>query len=407
MDEIATTSSEITTTAQSNTSYNLIELTEDLLTDARNNIKSANTISMPIAELSTLGAGVASLLPALRTVTQTMNINTAGLFRVANANTTDILKIAKDGNFWGALKTADGASKMAKFQSADPLSAVTSTVVPIDPTTMMIAVALFSIEKKLDDIERMQKELLSFLEIEKESAIESDVQMLSDIIKKHKTNWDNSHYLASNHKLVLDIQRAARQNLNSYQKKLSDLVHSKSLVLVHTQVDSLLSDCLKKFKYYRLSLYSFSLASMLEIMLSGNFKEEYISGIQTEIETMSETYRNLFEDCSVYLEKMSKGSIDINVLKGIGSASNAVGKFVGSIPLVKKGPVDEFLQDSGKQLKSSAKGLENRSVKEFARMNNPETRTLIDKMNDMIQIFNHTREICFDDKQIYLITDTA
>jgi hypothetical protein len=56
----------------------LIELTEDMLLDARSTINSKNALSVPIAELATLGAGVASLIPALNTVTQTTTFATEG-----------------------------------------------------------------------------------------------------------------------------------------------------------------------------------------------------------------------------------------------------------------------------------------------------------------------------------------
>ena len=89
---------------------NLAEMTEDMLIDVRKEIANTNTFSMPITELSLLGAGVSSLVPALRTVTQTTTFNTQGLYQLANAGVCDVLKVAKNGNFWGAFKTADGAS---------------------------------------------------------------------------------------------------------------------------------------------------------------------------------------------------------------------------------------------------------------------------------------------------------
>ena len=249
----------------------------------------------------------------------------------------------------------------------------------------------------------MQRQIISFLEIEKESEIEADVEMLSNIISKYKLNWDNEHFVASNHKLVLDVQRTARKNMNVYQKRVAEVLNSKKLVVAQNQVNSTLKDLQKKFKYYRLSLFTFSMASMLEIMLSGNFKEEYINGIKEEIEKLSSIYRELFEKCSIYLGKISGVSVEANVLKGTGTASKAVGKFIGSIPLVKEGRVDEFLQDSGKHIKSNAKEIEMSAITAFAEIGNPETRVFIDKMEDMIQIFNHTEKICFDEKKIYLI----
>ena len=373
--------------------------------DTRAELPKKVSFSMPIAQLATLGAGVSSLIPALHTVTQTTTVNTQGLYYLANAGVGDSLKVARNGNSWGALKCADGTSKMAQFQSAGPLTATSTATVPIDPATMLMAVALFSIEQKLDSIEEMQKQILTFLEIEKESEIEADVETLVSMISKYKYNWDNEHYLQSNHKMVLDLQRTARKNMLSYQKQVTEVLNSRQMVVAQMKVKSTLKDLLKKFKYYRLSLYTFSLASLLEIMLSGNFKEEYITGIKEEIEALSMTYRNLYGKCSEHLERLGNSALEANLLKGIGNASNAVGKLIGSIPKIKDGQVDEFLQDSGERLKNNAVGMERNVVKAFAEISNPGTGVFTEKMRDMILIFNHTAEICFDDKQIYLIAE--
>lgn len=394
----ANDSSEITRTGN-----DLIEITDGILLDARTDISKKNTISMPIAQLATLGAGMSSLIPALRTVTQTTTVSTQGLYRLANAGVGDTLKVAKNSNFWGAFKTAEGTSKFAQLQAASPLSATNTAVMPIDPATMMMAIALFSIEQQLGNIAEMEKQILSFLEVEKESEIEADVETLSNIISKYKNNWDNALFIASNHKLVIDIQRTARKHMNSYQKKVSEILTSKQLIVAQSKVNSTLMDLQKKFKYYRLSLYTFSMASLVEIMLSGNFKEENITGAKSEIESLSMAYRDIYGQCSLYLEKMCASSLEANVLKGIGAASRAAGKFIGSIPVIKEGSVDEFLQSGGAQLKEDAVGIERNVVKSFAEISNPSTGAFIEKMKDMIQIYNHTTEIYFDEKQIYLV----
>ena len=354
----------------------LAEMTEEMLLDARKEIANTKTLSAPIAELALLGTGVASLIPALRKVTQTTTFNTQGLYQLANAGVGDTLKIAKNGNFWGAFKTADGSSKFAQLQAAEPLSTTSTAVMPIDPAIMM-AVALFAIEQQLKGIEEKQKQILSFLEIEKESETEADVEILSKMITTYKHNWNNEHFIASNHKMVLDIQRTARKNMLSYKKKVAELLDSKKMIVAQAKVKSILSDLQKKFKYYRLSLYTFSMASLIEIMLSGNFKEAYISDIKTEIKKISLEYRDLFTECSMYLEKMASGSVEANVMKGIGVASKAVGKFIGSIPVVKEGQVDEFLQDGGAHLKENAQDMQKNILESFATLHNPGTGVFI------------------------------
>lgn len=173
----------------------IVGLSGEMLADARSMQLENVSYSVPIAQLSTLGAGVSSLFPAFRTATQTTAADVTGLYRLANAGVGDNLKVAKDGNFWGAFKRADGSSKFVKLQSAGPLTQTSTVTLPIDPATMMMAAALFSIEQKLGDIEEMQRQILSFLEIEKESEIEADVETLVDMIRKYKYNWNNEHYL--------------------------------------------------------------------------------------------------------------------------------------------------------------------------------------------------------------------
>ncbi|MGN0246437.1 MAG: hypothetical protein ACI4DK_10785 [Lachnospiraceae bacterium] len=382
----------------------LIELTEQLLCDARSAIESDKALSVPIAELSSLGAAVASIIPALNTVTQTVTIEKEGLFTIANAQAGDYMQVAKNGHYWASLKTADGKSRLVQLQDAGPISATTSTVA-ISPATMMMAVALYSIEKEIGQIAETGKQILSFLEIEKESEVEADVETLIGIMSKYKLSWDKELFVSSNYKLVLDIQRTARKNITAFQKKVSEYIKKKQGMTVQGKVKSTLAELIKQFKYYRLSLYIFSLASLLEIMLGGNFAEEYITGIKEEIKTLSESYRNLFEECSVWLEKMGATAVDATVVKYIGVAGKAVGKLIGSIPLVKEGLVDEFLQDKGERLQHSASEMEMKAVKEFAVIANPGTSVFEDKMDDIVRIFNRTSQICFDEEKIYLLTD--
>lgn len=106
-----------------------------------------------------------------------------------------------------------------------------------------------------------------------------------------------------------------------------------------------------------------------------------------------------------FIETMSNSALGTNALKWVGSAREEVGKFIGKIPGVKKGPIDDFLQESGSQLQNNALEIQQKAVREFASISNPGTGVFIEKMNDLIQIFNHTSQICFDENKIYLLVD--
>ena len=380
----------------------LISITDNVLLDVRTDISQSKSLSMPIAQLSTLGAGVASLLPVFRTVTQTSTVAAEGLYRIPNAVIGDTLKAAKSGNFWPSFKNSN---KLAQLQKVESLQSTNSMVMPIDPATMMMAVALFSIEQQLGNIAEMQKKILSFLEIEKESEIEADIETLSNIIEKYKHNWDNEQFISSNHKMVIDIQRTARKNMVSYQKKVRDVIKEKKLLVLQNKIKTTLDELMKDFKYYRLSLFTFSMSSLIEIMLSGNFKEENILSIKEEIQKLSFAYRDIYGECSVYLEGMEKSSVESNLLKGVSATSKAVGKFIGSIPKIKDGQIDERLQEAGEHVSDKAKAIETDSIAAFAEMSNPGTSLFTEKMDDLIFVYNQTTDICFDRNNIYLIAN--
>ena len=393
------------TTTSCDEANDLISIADELLFDVRSELPQGRKLSVPMAQLSTLGAGVASLLPTLKIASQTSPISGERLFRLANAAVGDTLKVAKNGNYWGAFKTADGASKFVQLQEVSSLQSAASTAMSTNIVTIVMAVALFSLEKQLSNIAEMQEEILSFLETEKESEIEADIETLSNIINKYKHNWDNEQFIRSNHKMVIDIQRTARKNMISYQKKVKEAIKDKKLLVFQSKVKHTLDGMVKDFQYYRLSLFAFSMSSLIEIMLSGNFKEENILTIKEEIQKSSLDYRDIYSECSMYLEKMEKSSVESNVLKGVSATSKAVGKLIGSIPKIKDGQLDERLQDTGERVSNKAEAIESDSIAIFADMSNPGTNLFTEKMDDMIMIYNHTTDICFDDNNIYLIAN--
>jgi hypothetical protein len=65
--------------------------------------------------------------------------------------------------------------------------------------------------------------------------------------------------------------------------------------------------------------------------------------------------------------------------------------------------VDELLQEGGSKLRKNAQGKEQEVLHSFAEISNPGTGVFVDKMIEMIRIYNHTSAICFDEKQIYLV----
>ena len=195
----------------------LVSTSEQLLMEVSTDLSVRDSVRLPISEIASLGGAFSSLLPSLRTITQTASTSGGGLYQLANAGIGDVLKASKDGSFWGALKTNVGGSKMAKFVEAGPVSTVTKTVAPINPAMLTMAATLANIEKKLGEIADLEKQILTFLKNEKESEIEGDLTTLTRMIKEYKFNWDNELYCKNNHSLLFSM-------FSYFIKKLQNVV---------------------------------------------------------------------------------------------------------------------------------------------------------------------------------------
>lgn len=376
----------------------LEELTGSLLIEARSQLNKASTIKVPRNELSNLGTIAALLSPSLESISAS-NMNQS-LYRIKNFRMNDELVSFKSGGFAPYYK-GGGKGAMAQLEKVDfPIQPIA-----LNPISMLMAVALYSIEKDLKDISKTQRKILDVLKVEKESKIISNLETVMDYTQKYKYNWDKELILNSYHQRVLEIQNSSRSNITSYRRDIESIVESienrKKTFVASNKVKSTLEDLENHFNYYRLSLYTYSLASFLEIILSQNFGEEYVADIRDDIEKKSMGYRDLFGDSSMALEDMGKSSIDTNIRKGIGTAGKKVGDFTDNIPLVKKSSIRKNI------VKSKNKKIDYRdqNLKTFSVLSNPGTGPITRLMNDIIKIYNYTEDIIIDNNNIYLVSD--
>src|SRR5574344_1364182 len=142
---------------------NIIETTNYMLVDVKKDFDFMTTKKVAINSLQNLGSGVAQLAPTIETLTN--GKSGSNLYKVTNLNALDSLNTTKKGITYGVVNKADGSSKLAQLEK-----------VPVDPTTMMMAVALYEIESQLNEIIDLSKRIFSFLERDKEAEIEADLE---------------------------------------------------------------------------------------------------------------------------------------------------------------------------------------------------------------------------------------
>ena len=264
----------------------------------------------------------------------------------------------------------------------------------------MMAAALMGIDKKLDSIIEMEKKILSFLEEDKEAKIEGDLKTLVNITKEYKFNWDNDTYTATHHQLAADIKRSAEQNMIFYQKQVADTLKENHSLFLQQLVNTTQNSLQKKFRYYRLSLYIFSYAAFLEVMLQRQFTQEYVEQIRQEILERSYAYQELHGKCFEHLEKLSVTSVEHYLLKGAGAAGKMVGNMIGGI---KKGKVDEWLIQKGSGLEKSSDAIGKETLNQFLAIHDSGSNLFADNLAYVDRLFNQTQEIYIGQDNVYLV----
>jgi len=387
----------------------LIENAEGMLAEVNVDLSKMDAVKLPIAQLGALGGGIASLLPSLRTITSNFIIENENLYQVVFPNgvkghlaTTHI-----DGLNIGTIINKKGIAGQARLIKASPQEVMGTTKLPINPTTLMMAAAIVAIEQKLDEILKMEQEILSFLEEDKEAKIEGDLKTLTTIIKEYKFNWDNGTYTATHHQLAADIKRDAEANMIFYQKQVADSIKDNPALFAQQFVVNTQATLLKKFKYYRLSLYLYGFASFIEVMLQGQYEQGYVEQVRQDIIDRSAAYKETYDTCFKQLEKLTASSVEHHVLKGLGAAGKAVGSFIGSIPVIKDGQVDEWLIQNGTNLEQNGDAFGKDTLKQFEAISDPGSSLFIDNLYHVNRLFNQTNEIYIGKDNIYLVKEAA
>ena len=375
--------------------YSLIEMNNYMLSNVRKENISNNSYPLTISKLSEISGVAIPTVESIKKITTQKSNNTGKLYRITNLGKNDSLKAIRDGKtFWGAIKKDGGGSKMTKLKEVNP-----SGTVILDPTVMMMAVALAGIEAELSEIKELNKKIFSFLQHEKESEIESDLEILNRAIVDFRFNLEDEKYLVNNHKQVMDIKRTANKNILFYQKEIKDNILKDKLFTTNNTMNSTIEEIQKKFKYYRLSLYIYSFSTLIEILLIGNYKNEYLLSKKNELDELDREYSSTFNNALEYIKKNANKSLESNVLSGLGSAGKAIGNLAEK---AKVKNIDIWLNEKGDNLKQSGKDIKDSFINKFDEIKESHSKTFINQIEKVDIIYNKTKEIYFDNENIYL-----
>ena len=351
-------------------------------------------VRIPFTEAALTGGSMMQLVPTLKALLAGNQVGNGSLVRVVfPAGVKGNLAVDKAGMTLGGILKDGGGLAQVRLVSIDPATLAAQAA---------MAAILVEINKKLDNIQETQQRILDFLEQDKQAEQQANLNILTSILDGYQHNWDNDQYLHNHHMKVLDIKQTAEKNIIFYQEQIANLIKKMPALHLDQSVKDTITNLGKQFGNYRLALYLFSFASFLEVMLLGNFRQAYLDQVAAKVQEYSQHYQNQFSECRDMIKKYSSESLETKVLAGIGNAGKALGRFIGSVPILAQGPVDEWLHDTGDKL---LKGNDEKTAHAVAVLSTEEKvgcEVFVDSIRSVSAISNQTKDVLFDGEALYL-----
>ena len=318
---------------------------ERALADINDTFLMSPLAKIPFTEIAALGGSFSG-------VAETLASPAAGeVFRcVFPKGVKGALAVAKDGTGNLGAIFADG-----KIVGQARWVPVDKAIGPACLKAALVAVAVLAVVKQFQDIKDGQKEIIGILERDKKSQLLADYDLLASYMEDYQFYWENDASLVANLNQVKNIKRNAMKDIRSYVEQIEGRLSAKNNPLKMQSASTKIGQILDRFVHYKLALYVFALSEYLEVMLSKNFQAEYLDKVEAELREQAYKFRSLYTDCFDKIEILKKDAITAQAASKVANASRSVGDFIGKIPLVKEGPVDEFLISFGDSISDAKK----------------------------------------------------
>lgn len=368
---------------------------------------------LPLEQLAALGVGFGSLPEAVRTVTSTAQIAGGQLLSVTdklgNPLNASVLQAFNDGSgIMGSFRDPIKGFGQARFHLAGPRTVTTAVTVPFDPTSLFMAAALMEINRRLDDIQQTQREMLDYLKNKDKAQLRGDLETLRDILDNYRFNWDNEKYKTNKHALVQSIRNEASQAVSQQRAEIKGSF-KKAALPFHVDDDARRKarDVRAKLEEYRLSVYLYAYSSFLEIMLLENFESGYLENVKNKVEDKALDYRTLYTKAYSLIEAEADSSVQAGVLGGISGAMGILGKALENTPVGDVTPIDEALTDAGKSIDRFSREVKRDILRDLPDACSSDVRPFVSGIEAIDHLYNDDVMLLADSETVYILPAEA
>lgn len=369
---------------------------------------------VPLTGLGALGAAFSQLPKTARTIVQSTTTNVGlkeTLFVGINPKGVPGYLMANNYGTVGNIMQINEQGKQViagrlRFKAIDslPITETSSVAMPFDPTLMVIAVAVMAVEQKLDKIQASVEEVLQFLELDKQAKQRGNLRMLAEIADDYKEKCLDKEFCANRAVAIQTIQKESFQDIEFYEGQINLKLQKQKAIHVGKDASTLVNSVAHEFAEYQLACYLYAYSSFLDVMLRRDFASGVLEKTATRLNALAEKYNALYSNCRSQVADYQRGALDAKVVGGLGIAAKNIGKAIGSIPVIREGPVDEALISAGDSLGKLNRNAVQNQVESIAYFEDCRMDSFIDSLTSINLIYNKKDSLLTDGEHLYVLS---
>lgn len=369
---------------------------------------------IPMMGIAALGASFAQLPTAARTIIQSVTTRSAGGERLFVQVNPKGIQGALQTNVFGTngnimqmnhqgKNVIAGRMRYKELVSGMPATATTTTMVPFDPVTLMIAAALMNIEQKLAGIQKTAEEILQFLKLKEQTKQRGNLNTLVEILEEYKQNSGNEKLCNLRNVEVQTIKREANQSILFHQEQIAQRLQDQQAIHVAQNAQEMLGSVMTEFYEYQLACNIYSFASFIDVMLQRNFEKASLDAVARKIDEYAKHYSELYTACHAQIENYQRTAVEAQVMDGIGGIAMFFGKAIASIPILRDGPVDEILIGAGQSIGKQNDEALRKSLEKFEQIEDSKMGPFVENIRTVNLLYNTPDGLLMDAENLYVL----
>ena len=347
-----------------------------------------------------MGATLSTLGVALKNAASFQN--TTNLYQIKIPAGTHLAELKSGmGNIGTVLNNE--TNKIAGQAVINPVNPIRP--VSFDPTMVFMAASLANMDRKLDTVLILEKEMLDYLALKDEAEMRGSLVFLQDTMKSYRYNWNDNVFRQNALSKAMDIRNKAEEKIILYREKICKVFENMNTNKTFHNDADVKKDMHKVsslFNDYRLALFLCGYSTYIETLLQGNYNADNLNVIAERLENRNSDYQSLYTEVAEKIKQKSDSSVESAFLKSIRNITKETGKTIARIPIVNKGPIDEALIGAGDTLdRTQQKKLQN-SMNLLKNTRVTGIRQFIENINMLGQLYNRPIDMMFDKDNMYI-----